>query len=139
MYAGLHPGRLLAARWAFGTLLAAHGAAHFLAVARTVRSIGLGRPIELLGGLVVTSNSAVTMLLAVALAAAGTGFVAAAGMVVGRELTVGPLLVTVAVLSLAVTVVGAWGTTGGVLVNLAVLAMVSGVPDLIDARRPGIR
>ncbi|HEY6745807.1 MAG TPA: hypothetical protein VI357_08810 [Mycobacteriales bacterium] len=57
------------------------------------------------------------MLLAIALTASGTGFLAAAGMLVGREPAVGPLLMVVAGLSLVLTVVGLWGTTGGALVN----------------------
>lgn len=116
---------------ALALLLAAHSAAHFVAVARIVRSIGLDLPIELVGGLVVTSSSAVAMLLAIALTAAGTGFLAAAGMLFGREPAVGPLLMVVAGTSLVLTVVGLWGTAGGALVNLAVLTVVPGMTRLL--------
>ena len=112
--------------------LAAHSAAHFVAVARIVRSMGLERPLELFGGLVVTSSWAVAMLTAVALAAAGTGFLIAARLLVGREPTVGPLLMVSAGLSLILTVVGLWATVGGVLVNLAVLTVVPGMSRLVD-------
>ena len=63
-----HPRRLTLLVLAL--LLAAHSAAHFVAVASIVRSIGLDLPFELFGGLVVTSSWTVGMLLAVALAAA---------------------------------------------------------------------
>lgn len=124
-----HPGRLT--QPALALLLAAHSAAHFVAVARIVRSIGLDLPFELFGGLVITSSSAVAMLLAIALAAAGTGFLAAAGMLFGREPAVGPLLMVVAGLSLTLTVAGLWGTVGGALVNLAVMTVVPGTARLL--------
>lgn len=116
-------------------LLAAHSAAHFVAVARVVRSIGLGQPVELFGGLVATSNWAAEMLLAAALTAAGTGFLIAARLLVGWEPAVGPMLMVVAGLSLVLTVVGAWATTGGVLVNLAVLTVAPGVSRLVSDHR----
>jgi hypothetical protein len=125
MIATPYPRRLTVARWLFALVLGMHGAAHFLAVAGTVRSLGDRVPVELLGGMVVTSNAAVQMLLALATAAAGTGFVAAAFMVVGREPKAGPALLAVAVMSLATTVVGLWGTMVGVLIDLAVLAVVA--------------
>ncbi len=128
-------GRTRAARLALAALLAAHGAAHFVAIAGLVRSISADRPAELFGGLVVTESAGVTLLVALALAAAGTGFVAAAGMLVGREPKVGPLLVAVAVLSLATTVLGMWGTAAGVLVNLAVLAVAPEIPRLVLPER----
>ena len=133
MYPGPHSHRLAAARWILALLLGAHGAAHFLAVARTVRSIGLDQPLELFGGLVVTSSGAVGTLLAIVLAAAGTGFLAGARMLGGQEPLAGPLLAAVAGLSLVMTVVGLWGTVGGVLVNLAVLAVVPDLPRLVGA------
>ena len=135
MIGASHPGRLLAARAAIAVLLAAHGAAHFLALARLVRSISLDLPVELFGGLVVTSSPAVGMVVALALAAAGTGFVAAGFMLGGREPRVGPLLVAVAALSLTMTVVGLWGMVGGVLVNLVVLALAPDVPRLVHPER----
>ena len=113
-------------------LLAAHSAAHFVAVARIVRSMGLERPLELFGGLVVTSSWAVAMLTAVALAAAGTGFLIAARLLVGREPTVGPLIMVFAGLSLMLTVVGLWATVGGMLVNLAVLIVAPGMSRLVN-------
>ncbi len=125
-----HPGR--AALLVLALLLAAHGAAHFVAVARVVRSIGLGRPLDLFGGLVVTSNWAVAVLLAIALTVAGTGFLIAARLLVGWEPTVGPLLMVVAALSLVMTVVGLWATVGGVLVNLAVLTVVPAMSPLAN-------
>jgi hypothetical protein len=117
-------------------LLAAHSAAHFLAAARIVRSMGLGPPVELFGGLVATSNWAVEMVLAILLAAAGTGFLIAARLLVGREPAVGPLLMVVAGLSLVLTVVGLWATIGGVLVNVAVLTVLPGTARLMNAQRP---
>jgi hypothetical protein len=111
-------------------LLAAHSAAHFVAVARIVRSMGRDVPIELFGGLVVTSSWAVAMLVVLALAAAGGGFLIAARLLVGGEPTVGPLLAVCAGLSLVLTVVGLWATVGGLLVNLTVLAVVPGMSRL---------
>jgi hypothetical protein len=125
-----HPHRLTLL--AVTLLLAAHSAAHFVAVARIVRSMGLERPLELFGGLVVTSSWAVAMLIAVTLAAAGTGFLIAARLLVGRQPTVGPLLMVSAGLSLMLTVVGLWATVGGVLVNLAVLTVAPGMSRLVD-------
>ena len=125
-----HPHRLTLL--ALTLLLAAHSAAHFVAVARIVRSMGLERPLELFGGLVVTSSWAVAMLIAVTLAAAGTGFLIAARLLVGRQPTVGPLLMVSAGLSLMLTVVGLWATVGGVLVNLAVLTVAPGMSRLVD-------
>ncbi len=116
-------------------LLAAHSAAHFVAVARIVRSIGLDLPLELFGGLVVTSSWAVAMLLAIALAAAGTGFLIAARLLVGWEPAVGPLLMVFACLSLVLTVVGVWATVGGVLVNLAVLTVAPGMSRLVNEQQ----
>ena len=101
-----------------------------------MRSVGLDLPLELFGGSLVTSSRAVPMLVALALGAAGTGFLAAAFMVVGWEPKVGPLLMAVATLSLVTTVVGLWGTAGGALVNLAVPAAVSGAPRLVDTQEP---
>jgi hypothetical protein len=137
MTAAVHPRRLLAVRLAFAALLSAHSAAHFVAVVATVRSLVLDLPLDLLGGLVVTSSWAVAMLLGVALAAAGTGFAAAACMVVGREPTVGPFLAAVAVLSLTTTVVASWATVGGVLVNVAVLAASPAASELVAVPRRG--
>ena len=125
-----HPRRLTL--MVLALLLAAHSAAHFVAVARIVRSMGLERPLELFGGLVVTSSWAVAMLIAVALAAAGTGFLIAARLLVGREPTVGPLLMVSAGLSLMLTVVGLWATVGGMLVNLAVLTVAPGMSRLVN-------
>lgn len=133
MYRTLHPGRLT--RLVLALLLAAHGVAHFLAVARIVRSIGLDRPLALFGGLVLTRSWAVAVLLALALAAAGTGFLAASRLLVGREPAVGPLLMVVAGLSLVLTAVGLWATVGGVLVNLAVLTVVPGTSRLVNDQR----
>ena len=116
-------------------LLAAHSAAHFVAAARIVPSIGLDRPVELFGGLVTTSNWAVEMLLVTALTAAGTGFLIAARLLVGWEPAAGPILMLVAGLSLVLTVVGAWATIGGVLVNLAVLTVAPGLSRLVDDHR----
>lgn len=135
MHRPSQPGRLLVTRWLLALLLVAHGAAHFLAVARIVRSIGLDLPLELFGGAVVTSSWAVAMLLILALAAAGGGFFIGARMLVGREPAVGPLLMAVACLSLLLTVVGLWSTVGGVLVNLAVLTAVPDTSRLLNARR----
>lgn len=135
MKGALQSGRTQAARLSLAALLAAHGAAHFFAVVGLVRSISADRPAELFGGLVVTRSSGATLVVVLALAAAGTGFIAAAGMVVGREPKVGPLLVAVAVLSLATTVLGLWGTAAGVLVNLAVLAVAPEVPRLVLPER----
>jgi hypothetical protein len=115
-------------------LLAAHGAAHFVAVARMIRSMSLNVPIELFGGVVVTSSWTVAMLLALALAAAGTGFLIGARLLVGREPTVGPQLAVFASLSLVLTVVGLWATTAGVLVNLTVLTVVPGMSRLVKAQ-----
>ena len=129
MIGASHPGRLMAARATLAVVLAAHGAAHFVAVARLVRSISLDLRVELFGGLVVTSSPAAALVVALALATAGTGFVAAAGMLVGREPKLGPLLV--AVLSLLTTVLGLWGTVGGVLVNLGLLAVAPAIPTLV--------
>ena len=125
-----HRGRLTLSVLAL--LLAAHGAAHFVAMARIVQSIGLGRPLELFGGLVVTSSWVVAMLLAIALTVAGAGFLIAARLLVGRESAVGPILMVVAGLSLVLTVVGMWATVGGVLVNLAVLTVVPGMSRLVN-------
>ena len=129
-----HPHRL--ALLVLALLLAAHSAAHFVAVARIVRSMGLDVPIELFGGLVVTSSWAVAMLLALALAAAGTGFLVAARLLVGWEPAVGPQLAAFAGLSLALTVVGLWATIAGVLVNLTVLAVLPGMSRLVKAQQP---
>jgi len=129
-----HSGRLLLLVLAL--LLAAHSAAHFLALARIVQSIDFGPPVELFGGLVTTSNWAVEMVLAMALAVAGTGFLVAARLLIGSEPTVGPLLMVVAGLSLMLTVVGLWATIGGVLVNVAVLTILPGTSRLIDDQRP---
>ena len=129
-----HPHRL--ALLVLALLLAAHSAAHFVAVARIVRSMGLDVPIELFGGLVVTSSWAVAMLLALALAAAGTGFLVAARLLVSWEPAVGPQLAVFAGLSLALTVVGLWATIAGVLVNLTVLAVLPGMSRLVKAQQP---
>jgi len=137
MTAAMHPGRLVAARLALAALLAAHSGAHFVAVAAVVRSLVLDRPIDLLGGLVVSSSWVAAMVLAVALASAGTGFAAAACMVALREPTVRPFLLAVAVLSLTTTVVGSWGTLGGVLINLAVLAVSPAASELVSVPRRG--
>jgi ABC-type antimicrobial peptide transport system permease subunit len=83
---------------------------------------------------VVTSSWTVAMLLALALAAAGTGFLIAARLLVGREPTVGPQLAVFASLSLVLTVVGLWATTAGVLVNLTVLTVVPGMSRLVKAQ-----
>jgi hypothetical protein len=128
-----HPRRLTLLVLAL--LLAAHSAAHFVAVASIVRSIGLDLPFELFGGLVVTSSWTVGMLLAVALAAAGTGFLIAARLLVSWEPAVGPLLMVSAGLSLTLTVVGLWATVGGVLVNLAVLTVAPGTSRLVNDRQ----
>jgi hypothetical protein len=128
-----HPRRLTLL--VFALLLAAHSAAHFVAVARIVRSMGRDLPIELFGGLVVTSNWAVAMVLALALATAGTGFLIAARLLVGWEPAVGPMLAVFAGLSLVLTVVGLWATVGGVLVNLTVLAVVPGMSRLMNAQQ----
>ena len=115
--------------------LAAHSAAHFVAVVRVVGSIGGGRPIRLFGGLVVTSSWAVGMLLALVLMVAGTGFLIASRLLAGGEAAVGPLLVLFACLSLMPTVAGLWATTGGVLVNLTVLTVVPGMTRPVDAQQ----
>jgi hypothetical protein len=122
-------------RLTLALLLAAHGVAHFVAVARIVRSIGLDLPLSLFGGLVVTPSWTVAMLLALALAAAGTGFLAASRLLFGREPAVGPLLMMSAGLSLVLTVVGLWATVGGLLVNLAVLMVVPGTARLVSDRQ----
>jgi len=134
MYRASHPGRRT--RLVLALLLAAHSAAHFVAVARIVRSIGLDLPLALFGGLIVTRSWAVAMLVVIAFTAAGTGFLAAAGLLVGREPSVGTLLMVVAGLSLVLTVVGLWATVGGVLINLAVLAVVPGTARLVNDQRP---
>jgi hypothetical protein len=128
-----HPRRLTLL--VLASLLAAHGAAHFVAVARIVRSMGLDAPIELFGGLVVTSSWTVAVLLALALAAAGTGFLIAARLLLGWEPAVGPQLAVFAGLSLALTVVGLWATIAGVLVKLTVLALVPAMSRLVKAQQ----
>ena len=75
------------------------------------------------------------MLLAIALAAAGTGFLIAARLLVGWEPAVGPLLMVFASLSLVLTVVGVWTTVGGVLVNLAVLTVAPGMSRLVNEQQ----
>jgi hypothetical protein len=129
-----HPHRLTLLILAL--LLVAHSAAHFVAVARIVRSMGLDVPLNLFGGLVVTSSWTVAMLLAVALATAGTGFLIAARLLVGWESTFGPLLMVSAGLSLTLTVVGLWATVGGVLVNLAVLTIAPGMSRPVSDQQP---
>jgi hypothetical protein len=128
-----HPRRLTLLVLAL--LLAAHSAAHFVAVARIVRSMGRHVPIELFGGLVVTSSWTVAIVLVIALAAAGTGFLVAARLLVGWEPAVGPQLAVFAGLSLVLAVVGLWATVGGVLVNLTVLAVLPGMSRLVDAQQ----
>jgi hypothetical protein len=123
------------ARWVLALLLAAHGVAHFVAVARIVRSIGLELPLALFGGLVVTRNWAIAVLLALTFAAAGTGFLAASRLLVGREQSAGPLLMAVASLSLLLTAVGLWATLGGIVLNLAVLTVVPGISRSINDQR----
>lgn len=129
-----HPRRL--ALLVLALLLAAHSAAHLVAVAHIVGSIGLGRPLELFGGLVATSNWAIAMLLAATLTAAGTGFLIAARLLVGWEPAAGPLVMVFAGMSLVLTVVGLWATVGGLLVNLVVLAVAPGMIRLVSERRP---
>lgn len=131
-----HPHRL--ALVVLALLLAGHSAAHFVAVARVVRSISPGLPLELFGGLVVTSNWAIEMLLATALAAVGTGFLISARLLVGWEATAGPLLIACAVVSLLLTVVGLWPTVGGLLVNIAVLTVAPGVSRLVNDQHSSV-
>lgn len=128
-----HPGRLTLLVLAL--LLAAHSAAHLVAAAHVVGTMGSGRGVQLFGGLVTTSNWAFELALATALAVAGTGFLIAARLLAGAEPAVGPVLVVVAGLSLVLTVAGTWATVGGVPVNVVVLAFAPGISRLVNDRR----